>query len=50
MPKIKATLFVDEVIYQKYKEVCKKYGWIVSKQFENFMIKELEKEGEGIRR
>lgn len=50
MEKQKATLFVDKIVYQKYKELCKKYGWIVSKQFENFMLQELEKQGERIRR
>ncbi|KPQ44445.1 MAG: hypothetical protein MPEBLZ_00989 [Candidatus Methanoperedens nitroreducens] len=49
MEKQKATLFVDKIIYQKYKSLCKRYGWIVSKQFENFMVRELEKEGEKIR-
>ncbi len=50
MEKQKATLFVDKIVYQKYKQVCKKNGWIVSKQFENFMINELEKQGERITR
>lgn len=50
MEKQKATLFVDKVIYQKYKSLCEKYGWIISKQFENFMAQELEKVGEKIRR
>ncbi|MCH7568796.1 MAG: hypothetical protein IIA87_05230 [Nanoarchaeota archaeon] len=49
MEKQKATLFVNQIVYQKYKELCKKAGWIVSKQFENFMIQELEKHGERIR-
>ena len=50
MEKQKITLYVDKVIYQKYKSLCNKNGWIISKQFQNFMVKELEKEGEQIRR
>jgi len=38
------TLRVNSVIYDKYREYCKKKGWIVSKQFEIFMEEQLKKE------
>jgi len=45
MAKKRVTLFVDSEIYDKFKEYCDKNGWVISKQFENFMEKELKKEG-----
>jgi len=48
MKKNKATLFIGEVIYKKYKEFCKKQGWIVSRQVELFMKKQLQEHGEHI--
>ena len=38
----KVTLSVDPKIYDGYKKHCKDKGLIVSKQFENFIKKELE--------
>jgi len=45
MAKKRVTLFVDSEIYDKFKEHCDKNGWVISKQFENFMEKKLKKEG-----
>ncbi len=39
------TLSVDSKTYEQYKVVCDRKGLILSKQFENFMIEELKKEG-----
>jgi hypothetical protein len=44
MAKKRVTLFVDSVIYEKFKKVCDKKGWVISKQFENFMEKEVKEE------
>ncbi|MCD6528492.1 hypothetical protein J7K44_02540 [bacterium] len=38
------TLSVNSSIYEKYKKLCDKKGWVISKQIENFMRKEIEKE------
>ncbi|MCD6171803.1 MAG: hypothetical protein J7J36_05270 [Thermoplasmata archaeon] len=35
------SLSVDKKVYEKYKEICDKNGWILSKQVENFMVKEI---------
>ncbi len=45
MAKKKVTLFVDSGVYEKFKKVCDKKGWIISKQFENFMEKEVKEDG-----
>ncbi|MBI4981123.1 hypothetical protein HZC30_06225 [Candidatus Woesearchaeota archaeon] len=39
------TLKVNSKLYDEYREVCKKEGWIVSRQFEKLMEAELEKRG-----
>lgn len=39
------SLSVDEEAYQNYKQVCDKNGWILSKQVENFMIREIKRNG-----
>lgn len=36
------TLKVSSLIYEKYREYCKKKGWIVSKQVEIMMEKQLK--------
>jgi len=38
------TLKVDSKLYEKYRELCKKKGLIVSRQFEIMMEKQLEEE------
>lgn len=45
MAKKRVTLFVDSEVYENFKKVCDKKGWVISKQFENFMGKEVKKEG-----
>jgi hypothetical protein len=41
------TLSVDEDIYEKYKDFCKKKGWLISRQFEIMMEEQLKnKDGE----
>jgi len=37
------TLKVNSETYDKYRELCKKEGWIVSRQFEKCMEAELER-------
>ena len=37
MPSKNITLKVDEQLYEKYREYCKKKGLIISRQFEIFM-------------
>ena len=39
------TLKVNSKLYDEYRELCKKEGWIVSRQFENLMEEELKKRG-----
>ena len=41
------TLKVNSKLYDEYREVCKKDGWIVSRQFEKLMEEELKKMGRG---
>jgi len=36
------TLNVDEELYDKYKAFCKKKGWIISRQFEIMMEKQMK--------
>ena len=38
------TLKVKAELYDKYRGLCKNRGWIVSRQFEILMEKQLEKE------
>lgn len=48
MPTKNITLKVDTDLYEKYRKLCKKEGWIVSRQFEKLMeekIKERLKNG-----
>jgi antitoxin component of RelBE/YafQ-DinJ toxin-antitoxin module len=35
------SLSVDEKVYEEYKKICDKKGWILSKQIENFMMEEI---------
>jgi len=35
------SLSVDKKTYEEYKKICEKNGWILSKQIENFMVKEI---------
>lgn len=39
------TLKVHSKLYDKYRGVCKKEGWIVSRQFEKLMEEKLKKRG-----
>ena len=39
------TLKVKAELYDKYREICKKEGWIVSRQFEKFIEEDLKKRG-----
>ena len=39
------TLKVNSELYDKYREICKQEGWIVSRQFEKCMEEELRKRG-----
>ena len=41
------TLKVNTKLYDKYRELCKHEGWIVSRQFEKCMEEELKKRGQG---
>ena len=40
------TLKVNAELYDKYRELCKKEGWIVSRQFEKCMEAGLDKRGQ----
>ena len=42
------TLKVKSELYDLYRELCKKEGWIVSRQFEKLMEDELKKRGREI--
>ena len=39
------TLKVNTKLYDEYRALCKKEGWIVSRQFEKCMEEELKKRG-----
>jgi len=39
------TLKVNSKLYDEYRALCKKEGWIVSRQFEKCMEEELRKRG-----
>jgi hypothetical protein len=45
MAKKVISLSVDEQVYDDYKSICERKGWILSRQFENFMVDEIKKEG-----
>ena len=38
------TLKVDSSIYDKYRGLCKKKGWVVSRQFEILMEEQLKEQ------
>jgi hypothetical protein len=42
MPSKNVTLNVDEDLYDKYRKFCKKKGWIISRQFEIMMEKQMK--------
>ena len=42
------TLKVNSKLYDTYRELCKKEGWIVSRQLEKCMEEELKKRGREI--
>lgn len=35
------TLSVDEELYDKYRDFCKKKGWLISRQFEIMMEEQM---------
>ncbi|MBI4453588.1 hypothetical protein HY636_03000 [Candidatus Woesearchaeota archaeon] len=39
------TLKVNSKLHDEYRELCKKDGWIVSRQFEKLMEEELKNKG-----
>jgi hypothetical protein len=41
MPSKNVTLNVNEDLYDKYREFCKKKGWIISRQFEIMMEEQM---------
>lgn len=45
MAKKTVSLSVEEEIYEQYRKYCEEKGIILSKQFENFMKEELNKNG-----
>jgi len=45
MTKKIVSLSVEDQVYNKYKNICEKKGWILSRQFENFMVEEIKREG-----
>ena len=49
MPSKSVTLKVDSDLYNKYRELCKKEGWIVSRQFEKCMEADLKKRRENVK-
>ena len=42
MPSKNVTLSVDEDLYNRYREFCKKRGWLISRQFEIMMEEKME--------
>ena len=40
------TLKVNSKLYDTYRAICKKEGWIVSRQFEKYMEAVLERRGQ----
>jgi len=45
-PSKNITLKVNSELYNKFRELCKKEGWIVSRQFEKCMEAELNEKRE----
>ncbi len=43
MAKKTVSLSVEEKVYEEYRKYCEQKGIILSKQFENFMVEELNK-------
>jgi len=43
------TLKVNSQLYDKYRELCKKEGWIVSRQFEKLMEEYLGEEPQKVK-
>jgi len=41
------TLSVNSDVYDKYREFCKKKGWLVSRQFEIMMEEQLKEDKNG---
>ena len=39
------TLRVNAQLYETYKDFCKKKGWLLSRQFEIMMEKQMKEEG-----
>lgn len=44
------SLSIDEKTYGEYKKMCEKNGWIMSKQIENFMLKEINNQEKSFKR
>jgi len=38
------TLKVKKELYDEYRQLCKKEGWVVSRQFEKLMERDLEEQ------
>ena len=45
MAKKTVSLSVEEEVYEEYRKYCEQKGIILSKQFEDFMVEEIKKEG-----
>ncbi|HII16556.1 TPA: hypothetical protein HA361_01460 [Candidatus Woesearchaeota archaeon] len=43
MAKKTVSLSVEEEVYEEYRRYCEQKGFILSKQFENFMVEELKR-------
>jgi hypothetical protein len=41
------TLRVNKDLYERYRDLCKKEGWLVSRQFEKLMEEHLDNHNEG---
>jgi len=41
MGKKTISLSIDWKTYKEYKKICENNGWILSKQIENFMVREI---------
>ncbi|MDY6894195.1 MAG: hypothetical protein SVO01_02080 [Thermotogota bacterium] len=39
------SLIIEEKNYGKYRKICDEKGWILSKQVENFIVKEIKRNG-----
>ena len=45
VPKKVISLSIDEEVYEAYRKLCEEKGWIMSKQVELFMKREVERYG-----